>query len=185
MSPRTGDSGTPEIAEGEMKNCETCHGNGVAEVWDPETESYVEQNCTSCGGSGQVEGEDEMPGENICYGCGGEDGHEGPCMPPTDEEGEASCDYCGAPFGMPHEVGCHEEEDPRDPDREYDARVDRQAEGRVLETDGFDKFMDRIVGDEKQRAKADPKAENNPQRQIASRYQDRPMNKTRWGGHRG
>ena len=106
---------------------------------------------------------------------------------PEGGEEEAPCEECGAPLGMPHEVGCPWEEDPRDPDRAYDGRVDREpyAEGKVLQTDAFDKFMDRIVGEENQRAKADPKHENNPRRQQAARYQDRPMNKTRWGGRRG
>jgi len=48
-------------------------------------------------------------------------------------------------------------------------------------TNDFDKFMDRIVIDERQKQKVDRKDENNPQRRIAARYQDRPLNKTRWG----
>jgi len=96
---------------------------------------------------------------------------------PEDDEEEASCEYCGAPLGMPCEPGCPNEEDPRDPDRAYDARVD-QFEGKEPMSE-FDKFMDRTLIDEKQRQRVDAH-ENNPQRRIAAKYQDRPMNKTRF-----
>ena len=97
-------------------------------------------------------------------------------------EEEEPCPECGAPVGQPHDPMCPFEDqgDPRDPDRAYDARVDRQVEGKE-EMVEFDKFMDRIVIDEKQRQRID-RPENNPQRQRAAKYQDRPMNKTRWGG---
>lgn len=102
-------------------------------------------------------------------------------------EEEEPCPECGAPVGQPHDPMCPFEDqvDPRDPDRAHDARVDVQLEGRqregTEEPSDFDKFMDRIVVDEKQRQRID-RPENNPQRQRAARIQDRPMNKTRWGG---
>jgi len=107
----------------------------------------------------------ELPDEAICYGCGGRDGHDGPCIPG---------------MGCPEEEGGHV-----DRDEDYDLSKsflppgERQFENKVTE---FDKFMDRIVVDEHQRQKIDRKTEDNPQRRRAARIQDRPMNKTRWGG---
>ena len=115
---------------------------------------------------------------------------------PEGGEEEAPCEHCGAPLGMPCEPGCPNEEEPMepDPDRAYDSRMDRQMDDRHFGRDDvqyegvvregremseFDKFMDRIVVDEKQRERIDA-PENNPQRQRASKYQDRPMNKTRF-----
>lgn len=103
---------------------------------------------------------------------------------PEGGEEEAPCDHCGAPLGMPHESDCPNDEEGEE-DRPDGMRANIQGEGHVFETDSFDKFMDRIVGDEKQRVRVTPKVEDNPQRQRAARYQDRPMNKTRWGGNRG
>jgi hypothetical protein len=98
---------------------------------------------------------------------------------PEGGEEEAPCEHCGAPLGMPCEPGCPNEVPMEpDPDRAYDARVDVQREGKEMTE--FDKFMDRTVIDERQRVRVDRKEENNPQRQRAARYQDRPMNKTRF-----
>jgi len=115
------------------------------------------------------------------------------------------CPMCGSPMLPGEEVYVEKNADPvcpacaedyqgmtpsanePDPDRAYDARVDRGrfGEGHVNESaeiSEFDKFMDRIVLDEVKQKKVDPKVENNPQRQRAARIQDRPGNKTRWGG---
>ena len=101
---------------------------------------------------------------------------------------EEPCPECGAPAGEPHDPMCPnaEHEDPRDPDRAHDARVDREPGGMIDHlpegVTEFDKFMDRIVLDEHKQRKTDPKNENNVQRARAARIQDRPGNKTRWGG---
>ncbi len=107
---------------------------------------------------------------------------------------EEPCPECGAPAGEPCDPMCPnaEHEDPRDPDRAYDSRVDNvavdpamlgiQREGKEETVTEFDKFMDRIVLDEHKQQKVNPKREDNVQRQRAARIQDRPMNKTRWGG---
>lgn len=105
-------------------------------------------------------------------------------MVPEDEFGGEECPECGAPPGEPHDPRCPlavDDEDPRDPDRAYDARVDREPrmEGVIKESTEFDKFMDKIVVDERRRQQVD-RPETNPQRLIAKRYQDRPMNKTRF-----
>ena len=114
------------------------------------------------------------------------------------------CPMCGGPMAPGEEVFVEKNADPvcpscaeeyetmmpaanePDPDRAYDARVDRGRFGEGLvkestEISEFDKFMDRIVLDEHQKQKVE-KAETNPQRARAARVQDRPGNKTRWGG---
>jgi hypothetical protein len=105
-------------------------------------------------------------------------------MVPEDEFGGDECPECGAPPGQPHDplcpIGIEEEGDPRDPDRAYDSRVDREP---YAESTEFDKFMDRVILDEGRKRLID-RPEVNPQRQRAARYQDRPMNKTRFNGGR-
>lgn len=78
---------------------------------------------------------------------------------------DGACEACGAPAGMRHDAGCPANE-------ELGPDPDRFREGA-----GFDKFMDRIVIEENRKKKVDGE-ENNPQRQIARKYQDRPNNRT-------
>ena len=88
------------------------------------------------------------------------------------EEDDSSCPECAAPLGAPHDPGC-----PMDDSAEPDP--DRFREG-VQEGAGFDKFMDRIVLQERRTQKVDGK-ENNPARMIAGNYQERPLGRTRYG----
>lgn len=38
-----------------LVNCETCHGTGIEEYWDDNSEAELRRDCTVCRGSGQVE----------------------------------------------------------------------------------------------------------------------------------
>lgn len=113
---------------------------------------------------------DALPDEAICFGCGREDGHEGPCMPEElPAEGDDSCPECGAPAGMP----C----DPRCPNAEQAGPdPDRYREGV-----GFDKFMDKILIQEGHNRKV-TKQDDSPQRRRQAARQERPLGRIRIGG---
>jgi hypothetical protein len=85
---------------------------------------------------------------------------------------QSAVDYedAGESFRIAEPVDRYRDGEPVDPRN--------QREGKEMTE--FDKFMDRTLIDERQREKVDRKDENNPQRQRAARYQDRPMNKTRF-----
>jgi hypothetical protein len=85
------------------------------------------------------------------------------------------CPECGAPAGFTHDVGCpNAVASSPDPDR-Y-----REGVEPVQENAGFDKFMDRIVLQERGARTVSGK-ENNPARLIAGKYQERPLGRTRYG----
>lgn len=160
MSPRTGQGLPEEMTEDIMDE--------MSEV----SEFNLTGGCASCGAPmAPGEGVELEPGEQVCDAC-------------SVEGGEGRCEYCEAHPGESHGRGCpNKEMDEPDPDHWHDSRVDREMDVHVEgvnESTEFDKFMDRIVVDERKKQVID-REEDNPQRRRASRYQDRPMNKTRFG----
>lgn len=136
-----------------FKQCETCHGLGSIEAYDRTHLIPVEQDCLDCMGTGQAI-DDDMPEMSM------------------EASDDASCPICGAPHGEQHDPGCPEE-DKHEPD------PDRFRES-AHENVGFDKFMNRIILQERRTQKVDGK-ENNPQRLIAGNYQERPLGRIRYG----
>jgi hypothetical protein len=103
-------------------------------------------------------------------------------MPEDLNDFEEPCPECGAPPGMPHDPGCPvAEEMGPDPDRAYDARVDREPR---YEANGFDKFMDSTLIMEQKKKTVDADTVS-PQRRLARNYQEHPLGKIRMGGRRG
>ena len=66
-------------------------------------------------------------------------------------------------------------------DRDYDRKMDISPERRFEGAD-FDKFMSRILVEEKRPTPKVTVLNDSPQRQLAARYQERPMGRTRMGG---
>lgn len=95
-----------------------------------------------------------------------------PTCPVQEELEDSPCPECGAPSGEAHDPSCPNAVVPG-PD------PDRFREG-VRENAGFDKFMDRIVLQERGARTVSGK-ENNPSRLIAGKYQERPLGRIRYG----
>lgn len=89
----------------------------------------------------------------------------------VDDFGQATCPGCEAAFD--EECSCLEEHD----GRQSSLRKENPRES----VKDFDKFMDKILISEGYGRPA-MKPEDNPQRRRAARHQDRPGNKTRFGG---
>ena len=123
------------------------------------------QRCIECGWAGEDVGNVDL---NACPSCGAPEGEE--CDPDCHSR-EAECPVCHAPDG----VAC----DCRDAAR-TDLEYDRRMEG----SRDFNKFMDRILVEEKRPEGKVTVLNDSPQRQLAARYQERPMGRTRMGGKR-
>ena len=111
---------------------------------------------------------------NDCSSCGAPEGE--PCDPDC-PSAEAECPICHAPDGLA--CGCVEA---GLSDLDYDRRMDIAPERRFEGARDFDKFMDRILTEERQPTPKVTVLRDSPQRQLASRYQERPMGRTRMGG---
>ena len=107
---------------------------------------------------------------------------------PTEGE-DGSCPECGAPPGETCSRGCPygEEEEGPDPDRAWDSRADKDpvwknpAYDDQFEGAGFDKFMDRIIKEERAPRGVQVLADS-PLRGRARGYQERPLGKIRMNG---
>jgi hypothetical protein len=138
-------------------------------------------DCTVCHGTGEELG-------SRCTWCGGEG-----IEPPEDageehETIEAQLAKQGLRLAKDGEAGWYVMVTDHDEDGSYGTKVWATdlppSHGAQNEGTEFDKFMDRIVITERRTKKVDVLEENNPQRQRAMKYQDRPLNKTRFGGKR-
>lgn len=123
----------------------------------------------------------ERPGVGDCLSCGAVEGEEcaPDCMSWALDAGaiaDGGCPQCASPPGSPHDPGCPE--NPLGGPAMVDP--DRYREGVVREDAGFDKFMDRIILQERG-ARTVAGKENNPSRLIAGKYQERPLGRIRYG----
>lgn len=125
---------------------------------------YQGPACEQCYGEGE---DPNGPPGNQCHACGGTG-----LEPENVDDLPGDCPECGGGF----EQGMYGD---RCKLCGYETGVP-QTEGKLTESKDFDKFMDRIVTDERRVQKVNKQEENNPQRLRAQRYQDRPMNKTRF-----
>lgn len=139
--------------------CQDCNGSGISRYASGMGGQRVQ--CSKCSGTGNI---------LACQKCGAGLDEECDCahsdldMMPEELDVD-TCPECGAPLGEPHDPRCPLKDD-FGPDTD-----------RYRESVDFDKFMDRIVIEENRKHKIDV-VENNPQRQIARKYQDRPGNRT-------
>lgn len=97
-----------------------------------------------------------------------------------DENHGDHCPDCGAPAGADHKIGCNNDDDKSaEPDVEEPVNVDSLTKHN--ESINFDKYMDKILVQEG-RVRTPVKQIDSPQRVRAAKHQDRPLNKTRFGG---
>ena len=150
--------------------CPDCNGSGTGRLANGL--GGQRSNCFKCGGTGEV---------LSCMKCGAGPDEECECTPDMpdmmpeelDDDPGGPCPECGAFPPAPCDPNCPNATVPSGPD------PDRFREG-VQENAGFDKFMDRIVLQERRGTKVDGK-ENNPARLIAGKYQERPLGRIRYG----
>jgi hypothetical protein len=200
VSPRIDDESPKEMMEEMSFSCDTCHGTGIEEVWDDVGDEYIDRNCSVCAGSGQVVGNDE----ETCDGCGSRlnEPHYSGCdfagvteavevidvmvpvadnvddvvacadgLPEDETTYDDVCPCCGEWWNGVRCDACDK--------AEFESCADLEAPIHV-ECNDFDKFMDRTLIDEGRKVMVSCE-ENNPQRRLAARYQDRPLNKIRIG----